>query len=172
LPSIAWLRALAPTYLGLFTVRRTAGSGLQGYYFERRERGARVGFFLGFLTVHGSRFTFLKAEPPECLAFAFLESRSRALSERIIRQPDSLFRQTYHFLFKYSHSLPRFEFYEDEAAAIVRHVPLGSFPAGQRHRYARNFFVESLALFVRTRLPDYLRAVDLSAAEARTLAAS
>ncbi len=163
---------MAPTYLGPFVVRRTAGSSLQGYYFERRERGARVGFFLGFLTVHASRFAFLKPQPPECLAFAFLEARSRALHERIIRQPDSLFRQTYHFLFKYSHSLPRFEFYEDEPAAIVRHVPLARFPARQRARYTRNFFIESLALFVRTRLHDYLREVDLTTAEARPLAAS
>lgn len=167
-PSLAppWLRPLAGGYLGEFNVYRRTRGGLRGYFFERRAGPAAggVGFFVGFLTGNQRQHRSLKPQPPECLVYAFVRPVNVALHRRLVGRPGSLFRQTYDFLEKYTATRPRFEFHGEAVAAIARHVPLAAFPRRLRTRYARNFFVETLALLVRTRLPDYLRTLRLTPA--------
>lgn len=160
----SWLRPLAEGYLGPFEVRRRTSTGLWGHFFERRVSRIRTGIFVGFLTGRSRLFRHLNAQPPECVVAAFVQPPSSSAHDRLVRRSGSLFRQSYGLLDRYTPTRPRFEFREEAAAAIARHVPLTSFPGRLRARYARNFFIETLALLVRTRLPDYLRAERLSGA--------
>lgn len=161
----SWLRPLAEGYLGSFTVSRQTSAGLWGDFHERAAGRTRVGFFVGFLI--GDHRLLRPLNPsrsagPECLVFAFVRPVGGTVHERLVRSPGSLFCQSYDFAMRYTVTRPRFEFHETGLAAIARHVPLASFPARLRARYARNFFIETLALLVRTRLPEYLRAIPLT----------
>jgi hypothetical protein len=48
--------------------------------------------------------------------------------------------------------------FADEAAALVRHIPVSEWPADRIEHYARNFTIETLAWLVRSalvrRLPE------------------
>lgn len=135
-----------------------------GYFFVCRAGRVELGFFVGFLTGNHRLHRPLNPQPPESLVFAFVQPVASKVHRGLVRRPGSLFRQSYDFLLKYTPTQPRFEFREEAAAVIARHVPLANFPRRQRARYARNFFVETLALLVRTRLPDYLRTIGLGSA--------
>lgn len=165
--AVSWLRPLAETYLGPFSVCRRTSGGLDGYFFKRQASRVELGIFIGFLTRNSALARQVKAEPPGCVVYASVAPARSTAHARLVSEAGSLFRQTYDLLNRYTATRPRFGFYEEAGAAIVRHAPLASFPARLRKRYARNFFVESLALLVRTCLPDYLRAVTLTAEDER-----
>lgn len=81
----------------------------------------------------------------------------------MVRQQGSPLRRSHELITKYTARRPRFEFHEQHAFALIRHVPLSEFPRRQRAKCARNFFMETLALLVRTRLPEALLRVRLRA---------
>lgn len=88
--------------------------------------------------------------------FAYVRRPGSPLHRRLVRQPGSPFRRAYELLTKYTNRRPRFEFHERDWRALVRHAPLAAFPAGEEEKYARNFFMETLALLVRSGLPEKL----------------
>lgn len=88
--------------------------------------------------------------------FAYARPSRSALHNKLVRDAGSPFRRAYELLTKYTNRRPRFEFHEKDWRALVRHVPLAAFPAGEEEKYARNFFMETLALFVRSGLTEKL----------------
>jgi hypothetical protein len=166
-PPIAcpWLQELAAGYLRQHTtVYPQAGAGLWGYSFEREQGRRKIGFFAGFLTGGAGKRVPASASltRPECAVLAFAHPVGSALHRRLVREPGSLFRRSFELLTKYTNRRPRFEFHEKEVSALIRHLPLAAFPRRQREKYARNFFVETLALLVRSGLPSKLLRVRLA----------
>lgn len=146
-PRAPWLRELAAGYLTIFPkVSAERRRGLQGFSFYQRRGRERAGVFVGFLT----------GPSPECAVFAFVEPVRGRLHERLVRRRESLFREAYGFVTKYTARAPRFSLNEGAGAALVRSVPLAAFPRGEREKHARNFFMETLALLQRARLPEKL----------------
>lgn len=140
--------------------------GRWGYEFVRRRSGRKLGFFVGLLTPPRGRaaaFPSSQARTPECGVFAFVLPVASGLHGRLVQREASLFRRSYELLTKYTNRRPRFEFHETHGAALVRHVPLAQFPARRRELYVRNFFMETLALVVRSGLPAKLGRVRLPA---------
>lgn len=165
--SCPWLAELAAGYLREFgiplPVRRKS---LWGYEFARRRGGCKLGFFVGLLTPPRGRaaaFPSSQARTPECGVFAFVRPVASRLHGRLVQREASLFRRSYELLTKYTNRRPRFEFHEESGAALIRHVPLAEFPARRRELYARNFFMETLALVVRSGLAAKLGRVRLPA---------
>lgn len=158
-----WLRELAAGYLREYTsVSAQRAGGRWGYLFARRFKRHQLGFFVGFLTPRPRGASAPASTPrqlPACAVIAFVHPAASRLHQRLVRHPGSPFRRSYELLSKYTARRPRFEFQEREAAALLRRVPLAEFPARQRQKYARNFFVESLALLVRSGLPKALAEV-------------
>jgi hypothetical protein len=146
-----WLRELAAGYLPGFEVIQAESKGPYAG-FRLQPRGMPAGVFVGFLTGVAPR-SELHPEPPECAVGVFVEPKARAA---LVRRAGSLVRRSYDLVSKYSARRPRFEFYERERLSLVRHAPLASFPSRQQEKYARNFFMESLALLVRSGLPAAL----------------
>ncbi len=158
----AWLRELAAGYLlGPWKLSSHQQNSLWGYTFERRQGRAKVGFFVGFLTGKARVLAWTQARPPECLVFAFAHPVSSSLHQQLVEQEGSVFRRAYELLTKYTVRRPRFDFDPQQRAAIARHVPLAQFPPRERAKYARNFFIESLTILVRTRLPAILLELQL-----------
>lgn len=166
LPPLDWIRPLAEPYLRGLRPILERSAGLEGYRFARatakgrgkptrkrigRESTTQVGFFVGYLTQPG-HFVFLSPQPPECLVFAFVEPVGAALHRRLVGRPESLLRQTFTYIRWLTHRPPRFEFYEAERAAMVRHVSMCEWPASRREHFSRNFFIETLAWLVRSGL--------------------
>ncbi|MGH9812490.1 MAG: hypothetical protein ACRD4T_05070, partial [Candidatus Acidiferrales bacterium] len=58
----------------------------------------------------------------------------------------------------YTARAPRWELRERAELALARHAPLAAFPVDDAEKYARNFFIESLALLLRSGLPAALLA--------------
>lgn len=160
-----WLPGLAASYLREFPECKPVESGgLWGYRYERTEGRARVGFFAGFLTARprgAPRSSVTPLEPPECAIFAYVQPTGSPLHRGLIGREASLFRRSFELLTKYTARRPRFEFSEKGPWALIRHTPLAGFPAGDREKYARNFFVETLALVVRSNLPAKLGSAPL-----------
>lgn len=128
--------------------------GLWGYQLESRGARGRYGFFVGFILAPGRKpGTRQPPELPECAAFAYARPQ---LHRKLVRDAGSPFRRAYELLTKYTNRRPRFEFNEKDWRALVRRVPLAAFPAGDEEKYARNFFMETLALFVRSGLTEKL----------------
>lgn len=141
-----WLRELAAGYLHEYpTISPRRGRGLRGYAFTSGPR-RRAGFFVGFRT----------GKVPECAVFAFVRPAGGRLHARLVREERSLFRRTYELVTKYTARWPRFEFDDEDEAALIRRVPLAAFPPQGREKHARNFFVETLALLQRSGLPERL----------------
>ena len=164
IPSTAWIRALAQPYLRGYRARAASpAEGLSGWWFlapapaSPRVRGAkaahapRIGFFVGYIT-DSARFAFLPCSAPECSVFAFIEPRNSAAHRRLIQAEDALLRRTFTYIRWLTHRPPRFQFFERELPALVRHRPLADFPAGRDEHFARNFFIETLAWLVRSGL--------------------
>lgn len=155
-----WLRELAAGYLRAYaSIHPQRRGGLWGYFFEPEGSRGERGFFAGFLTGRSRDArdsSFLRLQPPECAVFAFVSPATSPLHEHLVRRQGSLFRRSYELLTKYTARRPRFEFHERAGPALVRHAPLAEFPPRQREKYARSFFMEALALLVRSGLPDAL----------------
>jgi hypothetical protein len=90
------------------------------------------------------------------VVFAFVRPLRSRPHDRWVGAARSPFRRAYERLTKYTVRRPRFEFHEERLPAILRHVSLATFPAGERDKHARNFFTETLALLVRSGLPEAL----------------
>ncbi|HSC77534.1 MAG TPA: hypothetical protein VLB32_03125 [Candidatus Acidoferrales bacterium] len=69
-------------------------------------------------------------------------------------------RETYQRIVKYTARKPRWEFFERGEMVLVRHMPLAVFPPDEQEKYARNFFIETTSLLVRSGLPGALRGGD------------
>ena len=166
LPPLDWIRPLAEPYLRGLRPILERGAGLEGYRFVRsatkgrrkltrkkigRESKTQLGFFVGYLTQLGN-FEFLSPKPPDCLVFAFVEPVGAALHRELVGRAESLLRQTFTYIRWLTHRPPRFEFYEAERAAMVRHTSMCEWPASRREHLSRNFFIETLAWLVRSGL--------------------
>lgn len=165
--STLWIRELAQPYLrGFRPVAQPAG-GLRGYWFLRavagKVLGARrlpalavlppqaAGFFIGFL-LEEAACPYLEVQPPEAIVFAFVHPVGSPLHRRLVAADDSLFRGTYGYIRWLTHRPPRFELYDAELTALVRHGSIRPWPAQKYMQYSRNFFVETLAWLVRSGL--------------------
>jgi hypothetical protein len=173
-----WVKPLARPYLrGYQPVRETRG-GLRGYLFRVRAqaagtlggqaaRGARrrrpstaearsdaagmLGFFVGFLTQAGP-LDYLKPALPECLVYAFVLPVGGALHSRQVVATEGTLRWTAGYIRWLTHRPPRFEFFDHEPAALVRHCSMREWPAEKYQHFSGNFFIETLAWLVRSGL--------------------
>ena len=150
-----WLPELARSYLRRFeNVKPLRQRGLWGYTLESHSARGRYGFFVGFNLPLGRKpRTRQPPELPECAVFAYARP---PLHRKLVRDAGSPFRRAYELLTKYTNRRPRFEFHEKNWRALARRVSLAAFPAGDEEKYARNFFMETLALFVRSGLTEKL----------------
>jgi hypothetical protein len=158
--AVEWIREVARPYLKGLAPSLERGSALRGYRFAcpaGRGGKERLGVFAGFL-LKSDGYEYLKPEPPECLVFAYVDPAGGPLHERLVREPESLFRKTHGFIAWLTHRPPRFQFSETGAAALVRHLPLENWPEGRHGHYARNFYIETLAWLVRSGLVQRLAA--------------
>lgn len=174
-----WIRALAQPYLRGYRARAAAPEdGVQGWWFlaparpARRHSGSasaapRIGFFAGYLT-DPARFAFLPCRAPECSVFAFVQPRHSAAHRRLVSAQEALLRRTFTYIRWLTHRPPRFQFFEHELPALIRHRPLSDFPAGRHEHFARNFFIETLAWLVRSGLVRKL-AEEAQPSRARTV---
>ena len=166
-PSTAWIAPLAEPYLrGYRAVPQRRGS-LSGYWFLRpgpsqhpgRRRGRNgprgseiaLGFFVGYL-VSEQGYGFLRPQPPECAAFAFVHPIGGALHRRLVVGEESLLRKTFEYIRWLTHRPPRFSFHADQLPAMVRHLSMREWPRSKYEHYSRNFFIETLAWLVRSGL--------------------
>jgi hypothetical protein len=163
--STRWIPALAESYLRGFAPRLGRLGALRGCWFNRTVPApARsgpsprqtLGFFVGFLA-RPAGFEFLRPDAPESLVFAFVRPVGGALHRRLVREPESLVRWTFEYIRWLTHRPPRFEFHEQQLPALVRHCSIRDWPQGREEHYARNYFVETLALLVRSGLVRRLR---------------
>jgi hypothetical protein len=88
---------------------------------------------------------------------AFVRPATSALHRKLVRGKQSLMRETYQRIVKYTARRPRWEFFERGEVVLVRHAPLAAFPPEDQEKYARNFFIETLSLLVRSGLPTALQ---------------
>jgi hypothetical protein len=177
----AWIRTLAQPYLkGYRPVAARRGS-LRGYWFlhpasalvERcTARRPALGFFVGYL-VKAEGFAYLEPAPPECLVFAFVEPVGGASHRRLVADPEGLVRKTSSYIRWLTHRPPRFAFFEERPVALVRHISMRAWPREKYDHFSRNFFIETLAWFVRSAVVRKLlaEAVARSAAPEHTRSA-
>jgi hypothetical protein len=178
--TLAWIPVLAEPYLRGYAPRLESRGALQGCWFtgaasprskrssSRPAAGGRLGFFVGFLS-RPERFPLLKFEPPECLVFAFVRPLGSPLHRRLVGEPGSLVRWTFEYIRWLTHRPPRFEFYERELPALVRHCTMREWPRGREEHYARNYFIETLAFLVRSGLVRRLKEAESAAPASKTL---
>ena len=112
---------------------------------------------MGYL-VAADDFAFLAPETPECLAFVYLRPLGGSLHRRLVRRPQSLLRRTFDYIRWLTHRPPRFVFYSDQLAAMVRHLSMRGWPRAKYEHFSRNFFIETLAWLVRSGLVGRLLA--------------
>ncbi len=171
--SIGWIRPLATPYLHGYRPLAQRSGSLRGYWFLRPEgkrkhkprmgpmglEGSRtqLGFFAGYL-VAPKGYAFLRPQPPECLVFAFVHPVGGAVHRRLVCGPDAPWRKTFTYIRWLTHRPPRFAYYENERAALVRHLSMRDWPAEKYEHFSRNFFVETLAWLVRSGLVRHLLA--------------
>lgn len=175
-PSIDWIPEVAEPYLRGYHAQRQARGTLQGYWFfaasdgsprkgraRTRSRsakdahGATAGFFVGYLA-NSRGWAFLSPQTPECLVFAFVLPISGTAHTDLVSAQDSLLRKTFDYIRYLTHRPPRFQFFEGGTPALIRHIPLQTWPARRIRHYARNFYIETLAWLVRSAVVRKLRA--------------
>lgn len=120
-----------------------------------------MGFFVGFLNDE-SGFEHLAPAPPECIVFAFVHPVGGPLHRRMVAAAEAPLRETFTYIRWLTHRPPRFQFFERELAAMVRHSTMREWPEGHREHLARNFFIETLAWLVRSGLVRRLATEPLS----------
>ncbi|MFZ0821937.1 MAG: hypothetical protein WAM91_17880 [Candidatus Acidiferrales bacterium] len=162
--SINWIRSLAEPYLRGYRAKPERADGLRGYYFSLKPaaRGSgALGFFVGFLGETGA-FAHLRPAAPECLIFAFIDPTGGPLHRAQVRDPKGTLRWTSGYIAWLTHRPPKFQFYETERTALIRHASMRAWPAEEIQHLAGNFFTETLAWLVRSGLVRRWR--ELSAA--------
>jgi hypothetical protein len=149
-----WIRTLAEPYLrGYQAAEETQGS-LRGFrFFPQGQLSAKTqcGVFAGYL-VEPAQYEFLQPQPPECIVFAFVEPVRSDLYTRLVAAEGSLFHYTAEYIRWLTHHPPRFVFSAEQGAVLVRHIPMGEWPAARYEHYSRNFYIETLAWLVRSAL--------------------
>ncbi|MBI3404857.1 MAG: hypothetical protein HY046_05320 [Acidobacteria bacterium] len=179
-PTIDWIPELAEPYLRGYTPRRATGSALHGYWFDAGQRlserkrgvgaplllvpsslkanqehiskgGPVVGFFVGYL-LSDRGWKFLTPFAPECMVFAYVLPVGCAAHKKLVTAEDAFVRQTFEYIRWLTHRPPRFQFFEREIPALIRHIPLSAWPARRIEHYSRNFFIEAFAWLVRSAL--------------------
>ncbi len=106
-----------------FARKRADSSSFNGYRFVRTRRGSIAGFAFGFAlkqaALPGVR------EPPEVVAYAFVEPVGSALHRELVLRPGSPVRR----LARRNVSLGYpFELHLDDPVAAIRHRPVGRLP--------------------------------------------
>lgn len=146
-------------------------NGLRGFSFSLKPHRAvdargngTLGFFVGFLIEPGS-YPHLKPAAPECLIFAFIAPIGGALHREQVRDAEGILRWTSGYIRWLTHRPPRFELYEIERTALIRHASMRAWPVEKIQHFAGNFFTETLAWLVRSGLVRRWR--DLSAIAAK-----
>ncbi|MGH9593226.1 MAG: hypothetical protein ACRD5L_09050, partial [Bryobacteraceae bacterium] len=149
----AWIKPLVLPYLRGYRARKESSGGLEGIRLELPMPGKQgsLGFFVGYLAGAGE-FAFLKPAPPELLIFAFVEPVGGPLHLAQVSELQAPLRWTSGYIRWLTHRPPRFEFYPGQPAALVRHTPVGDWPAAKREHLSRNFCIETLAWLVRSGL--------------------
>ena len=138
-----WLHELAAGYLRGFKSFPEQTEERWGYRFVRKRARQQAGIFVGFLA----------PQAPECAVGALVRPARSALHKKLVGAKNSLFRVTHQRIAKYTARAPRWGLHERAELALLRRAPLAAFPADDVEKYARNFFIESLALLVRSGLP-------------------
>jgi hypothetical protein len=161
-----WIRALAEPYLRGYRAKPERSNGLRGFSFSLKPRGGKgaMGFFVGFLVEPGA-YAHLKPVAPECLIFAFVEPVGGHLHRAQIRNAEGTLRWTSGYIAWLTHRPPKFQLYEAERTALIRHASLRGCPPAKIQHLAGNFFTETLAWLVRSGLVRRWR--ELSAAPAK-----
>ncbi|HXE74491.1 MAG TPA: hypothetical protein VNN18_02495 [Candidatus Xenobia bacterium] len=147
---------LAAGYLRGFRSYPDNEKGRWGFAFVPK-RSKQVGMFAGFLSASSSRRGGPVLEPPECAVYVFVRPATSALHRKLVGGKQNLLRATYQRIVKYTARKPRWEFFERSEVVLARHVPLAAFPPDEQEKYARNFFIETLSLLVRSGLPAALQ---------------
>ncbi len=152
----AWIRSLAEPYLRGYRPKSQSTGPLRGYWFLRRRAkppagsSSQTGFFVGYLLeAQGWERVEL---PPACLVFAFVRPLRGQAHRRLVAPRHGLFRRTHEYIRWLTHRPPRFAFHEEELPALVRSSSMCHWPAGKWEHFSRNFFIETLALLVRSGL--------------------
>lgn len=152
--AIDWIGPLAEPYLRGCRPRRQSSGALRGWWFYSRagksRRGSR-GFFVGYL-LDGRKWKFASPDPPECLVFAFVQTPKSAAHRRLVTAKGSPVRKIFEYIRWLTHRAPRFQFFEEHLPAMLRHTSMRDWPAARREHFSRNFFIETLALLVRSGL--------------------
>ncbi len=162
---INWIRPLAEPYLRGYRPKPECANGLRGFSFSlnaRRGNGA-LGFFVGFLAKVGA-YPHLKPATPECLVFAYVEPVGGSLHRAQLHHANGALRWTSGYIGWLTHRQPRFELYESERTALIRHTTMRAWPADKIQHLGGNFFTETLAWLVRSGLVRRWR--ELSAIDA------
>jgi len=156
--SIEWIPELVEPYLRGYAPHKETRGALHGYRFisPASGRGARMGFFLGYLTKE-SGWKFLAPMAPECIVFAYIEPLGGATHRALVAAEGSMMRATHEYIRWLTHRPPRFQLFEKKTPTLVRHIPLSAWPARRIPHYSRNFFIETLAWLVRSALVQKLR---------------
>lgn len=152
------LRELAAGYLRGFKSFPEQTKERWGYCFVPKRARHQAGIFVGFLTAAPRGREASALHPPECVVGAFVRPARSALHKKLVSAKGSLFRVSFQRVAKYTARNPRWELRERAELALARHAPLTAFPADDVEKYARNFFIESLAVLVRSGLPAALLA--------------
>jgi len=161
-PSLPWwctleVARLARPYLRGYRPRTVHTAERMGWTFERAlGREARAGFFLGCLLGVGPD---ARADVAPCAAVTVaIRPECSPVFEDLVRRPESLLRWTHTYIGWLTHRPPRFLLAPENAECLLRLCPLTAWPDARRAHYARNFFIESLALLVRSGLVRRLNA--------------
>lgn len=121
-----------------FGRKRIRTSSFDGYRFFRRSRAAEAGFAFGF-ALRADALPGIR-DPPEAVAFAFVEPVGSALHRELVLRPRSPVRR----LVRQGEALGYpFELHLDHPAAAIRHRPLGRLPPELFVLAASDFFMLS-----------------------------
>jgi hypothetical protein len=148
---IEWIRTLATPYLRGYRAKVERANGLRGYTFRCKapDGKSELSFFVGYL-IEPAKFTYLKSSPPECLIFASVEPVGGALHRKQVLDAEGTLRWTSGYIRWLTHRPPRFEFFENQRAALLRHFSMREWPPEKYAHFAGNFFTETLAWLVRS----------------------
>jgi hypothetical protein len=155
-PSFDWIRPLASPYLKGYRPKIEKSRGLCGYSFrvfpkKSKKQQDVLGFFAGFL-LDSAKFPHFTVAPPECILFAFVEPLAGKLYRTQVIESAGTLRWTSTYIGWLTHRPPRFAMFEGQRTALVRHVSMRDWPKAKRGQLARNFYIETLALLVRSGL--------------------
>lgn len=152
-----WIRELARPYLRGYRARPQTGSHRVGWVFQRRLAAqAQAGFFVGYLSRWPGEVASELAVPGAMVS-AFLRPVGSPAFYRFVAAEQSLFRWTSTYINWLTHRPPRFAFSPTQEECLWRYCSRSRWPESRWEHYARNFFIETLALLVRSGLVRRLK---------------